>query len=188
MKNKVFTFLCFCTLFALGIGASGCNKIFIPDVVGTWGKPNLAYFRLIADEYVMNEHYMLADKIIKTFNGLGYDLNELVETRDYPKTIRINADNTFTFTHKSGTTSSGTYEQERQSIYFKDAVSLDGFYGEADDTVLVLYLSKSYINQAKDPFFFYLMALFNLDEDEQVIFQKMITGYEMQMAYQRTVD
>ena len=183
MNRRFLSLLCCCALF----GLTSCNKPFIPNVVGTWGKAELAYFKLIYNEMLPYEQYhVIVEKISDVFKSNSEGIRDLIyNTLSYPRTISLNPDNTFSFFYGFGTPLTGTYEQNRYSLYF-NPTTMEGMYGESDGDVVVLYLGRSFVDQPKEFFYYDLISLFRLSEEEVREYDMLILGYELHISYTRT--
>ncbi|MCL2502060.1 MAG: hypothetical protein FWE30_07315 [Bacteroidales bacterium] len=195
MKNKLYSKLCCLAFFAWGIGLVGCNKTYAPpDIVGTWGKPEF-YFMMVPNPNAIIDEYGLQEAVTGKINtrlqGNTFwdDFRPLLNLyEDYPVTLSLNPDNTFSFTYVSNRILTGTYEQDMNIITFFDSATPPGLiYGEYTDHDALLWLHLfNKTQETKEPFYYAVMGLFDLNEKEQEAYEVMIAGYQIGMGYKRT--
>jgi len=193
MNNKRYSKLCFLVLFAWGISLAGCNKAYTPpDLTGTWGKPDF-YFYIVPQPNIDIGDYALQEAVTIKINtkleskDFWHEFVPLLEfDEDYPETLSINVDNTYRFIYYSGLIQIGTYKQDGHILAFSDSASPPNVvYGEADGTLLWLHLFNK-TQEPKEPFYYAVMGIFNLNEEEQVAYELMIAGYHIGVGYSRT--
>ena len=193
MKKKNPPFLLLLPLLVLGFTATSCNKEYISDPTGTWGKPEVIYFALIPEAYKNPEGEVKYPELIQKINAKFKDNTFLKEVQlilaDYPETLTINQvpEKNYTFVYKSGFSVTGTYEQFGQNLSFKNAATLDIIYGQTpDNATLWLYLvNKSYVDEPKDSFYYGIMNLFDLNAEEAAKFEVHFIGIELSLGYVR---
>lgn len=191
MKNNIRFKIC--TGALLAICMTGCNKPFTPpDITGNWGNPS-PYINPVQNlDNLHEEDLELKQAVINKINGkfgatAFWDSFKLLleESEDYPRTIHVGPDNIFSFNYISGYTTNGTYTQDMQTFTFKEAASPNVIYAEFDYAENALWLHLFNKTQEKDAFYYALMHLYDLNEEEEAVCEKMIVGYYIGLIYKQ---
>ena len=193
MKKTFYFKLCYVSIFALGMGLFACNKIMTPpDITGTWGVPRpyirpVENFDALGDDFTIQQ--AVTAKINDKFNDELFwdDFKFLIDYyEDYPLTLSFGQENVFSFIYNSGLTLTGTYKQDFYTFAFQKTESPPNFvYGEFNDYDHSLWLHLFDKTQAKDGFYYAVMNLYGLDEEEQAAYEIMIAGYHIGMIYKK---